>query len=159
MEDKSIEMNKQFKNQLDKTMEVYPEYKIDKETTYPTKLGILNGITKKLKELQATIQKKNLNLERNIKYQSSEIEKYKEIEKNLKNVTSIEDLDATSKQMLADSVSEYRQSTIVFWIYVILILMVTSDILKYKRYQRGMILLGLSVLLFMIYVVYKYFRG
>ena len=157
--DKSVEMNKQFKHQLDQTMEVYPEYKIDKDTTYPRKLGILNGITKKLKELQATIQIMNLNVERNIKYQSSEIEKYKEIEKNLKNVTSIEDLDATSKQMLADSVSEYRQSTIVFWIYVVLILMVTSDILKYKRYQRGMILLGLSVVLFMIYVVYKYFRG
>jgi len=159
IEIKSIALNKQFKNQLDKTMEVYAEYKIEKDTTYPTKLGILNGITKNLKEIQAIIHKKNSKLERSIKYQSSEIEKYKEIERNLKNITSIEDLDATSKQMLSDSVSEYSQSTIVFWIYVILILMVASDILKYKRYQRGMVLLGLSLVLFIVYIVHKYFRG
>jgi len=155
----SIELDKQFKKQLDKTIEVYPAYQIDKDTSYPTKLSILNGMTKNLTQIQTIINKKILILERNIKYQSTEIEKYKEIEKNLRNATSVDDLDATSQQMLSDSVSEYRQSTIVFWMKVILILIIISDIIKYKRSQQTMIILGLFVILLILYFVFKYFKG
>jgi hypothetical protein len=147
-----------FTSQLNDTIEVYPNYQIDKDTTYPTKLSILNGITKKINFLQSLIDKKNVNLERNISFQGAEIEKYKEIEKNLENVTSIKDLDATSKKMLSDSVEEYRNYTIEFWIKVIAILIVTSTIVRTKQYRQGLFLLGLSVALLFIYMMYKYFR-
>jgi len=151
-------LDEKFKLQLDKTMDDYPTYKINKNDQYPTELALLNGTTKKIKELQSKINIKNINLERSIKYEGSEIEKYKIIEKNLENMTSIEDLDATSKQMLADSVSEYRQYTIVFWIKVIFILAIVADLVRYKRKDRTFFIIGIFLLIYFIYVVYKYVK-
>jgi hypothetical protein len=151
-------LDEKFKLQLDKTMDDYPTYKINNNDTYPTELALLNGTTKKIKELQSKINIKNINLERSIKYEGSEIEKYKIIEKNLENMTSIEDLDATSKQMLADSVSEYRQYTIVFWIKVIFILAIVADLVRYKRNDRAFFIIGIFLLIYFIYVVYKYVK-
>jgi hypothetical protein len=151
-------LDKKFKVQLDKTMADYANYQIDRNDTYPSELSVLNGITKKLNELQAKINKQNVNLERSIKYQSSEIEKYKAIEKNLKNMTSIEDLDATSKQMLADSVSEYRQYTVIFWIKAIFILVILADLIIYKRTGRATLTIGLFTLIYFVYVLYKYVK-
>jgi hypothetical protein len=151
-------LDEKFKLQLDKTMDDYPSYKINNNDQYPTELALLNGTTKKIRELQSKINIKNINLERSIKYEGSEIEQYKIIEKNLENMTSIEDLDATSKQMLADSVSEYRQYTIVFWIKVIFILAIVADLVRYKRKDRSFVILGIFLLIYFIYVVYKYVK-
>lgn len=156
--EKQTFLNKKFNVQLDKTMSDYANYQIDRNDTYPSELSVLNGINKKLNELQTSINKKNVNLERSIKYQSSEIEKYKAIEKNLKNMTSIEDLDATSKQMLADSVNEYKQYTIIFWIKVIFILVIFSDLIIYKRTGRATLTIGLFTLIYFVYVIYKYVK-
>ena len=151
-------LDEQFLAQLDKTMDEYPPYNIGQNDAYPSDLSILNGITQQLTTLQTTINQANVNLERNIQYKSSEIEKYKTIEQNLKNVTSIDDLDATSKQMLADSVSEYRQYTIVFWIKFLFILVIVADLVRYKRMDRAIIILGLSLAMTIVYVVYKYLK-
>jgi hypothetical protein len=157
--EKQIFLDKKFKVQLDKTIEDYPYYKIDQNDQYPSELAGLNGTTNKIKELQSNINKKILNLERSIKQQSNEINNYKTIESNLKNMTSIEDLDATSKQMLADSVSEYRQYTIVFWIKVIFILVIIADLVRYKRMDRAIFIIGTFLALKIIYIIYKYVKN
>jgi hypothetical protein len=156
--EKQTFLDKKFKLQLDKTMDDYPNYQIGRNDTYPSELASMNGTTKKIQELQSVINKKNIFLERNIKIESSEIEKYKKIKKNLENMTSIEDLDATSKQMLADSISEYRQYTIVFWIKVIFILAIIADLVRYKRKDRAFFIVGIFTVIYFIYVVYKYVK-
>ena len=156
--EKQTFLDEKFKLQLDKTMNDYPNYQIDRNDTYPSELAAMNGTTKKLNELQISINKKNVDLERNIKYKSADIEKYKQIEKNLKNMTSIDDLDATSKQMLADSLSEYKQYTIVFWIKVIFILSIIADLVVYRRKERAIFMIGTFTVIYIVYVVYKYLK-
>ena len=151
-------LDEQFKTQLNETIKDYPYYKINQNDQYPSELAVLNGTTKKIKELQSNINKKISNLERSIKQQSNEINNYKTIESNLENMTTIEDLDATSKQMLADSVSEYRQYTIVFWIKVLFILAIVADLVRYKRNDRAFFIIGIFLLIYFIYVVYKYVK-
>ena len=123
---------------------------------YPTHVLLPQALV--YRSIWDQINKKNIDLERNIKYQGSEIEKYKTIEKNLQHMTSIEDLDATSKQMLADSVSEYRQYTIVFWIKVIFILVIVADLVRYRRKDRAIFMFGIFLAIKIIYIIYKYVK-
>jgi predicted RND superfamily exporter protein len=153
------DLHKNFLAQLDITMESYPAYKTNQSDTYSRNLSILNGITKSIQECQSNVNAKNQLMERQIKVEGENIATIKTMDKNLKNVNTVQDLDATSKQMLQDSVEEYNQARLLFWIKLAAILIIVADTLVYRRLGRGIVWAILSLLISFFYFMYKYFRS
>ena len=146
-----------YVDQLNKTMKEYPLFQIEKESNYPEELSKLNGITKDLDDLNALVNDKTVEVDRSIQQADVEIQKLKTIERNLSNYTSYEELDITSKQLLADAMKEYRQEKIVFFLKLF-ILIYLIYLLKQSWFQAKLVL-GLSVVLFVSVWLYFYFTS
>lgn len=149
------ELRKEYLAQLDKVMQAYPNYKADLPNDYDKQLSLLNGILKKTERLQSDIDEKIKVFERKIQFDDVEIEKLKKVNTNLQKYTSFEDLDATSKRMLADSIEEYNTKRLLFWIkFSIILIIVIKCVNDYETRELGMIT-GITVVLGCIYILYK----
>lgn len=153
------ELHNQFVAKLGVTMRAYPDYKIGTSDEYTKQLSLLNGITLTIKQLQAKIDTDITNLDRSIAINNADIDKLKLMEYNLNTVVNLHDLDATSKQMLDDSIREYSRSKLIFWIKCIVVCLLFIFMLVAKSYEDAGYTLVLSAIFMFIYIIYKYFRG
>jgi len=155
-------LHKDYVDQLNVTMKEYPSFKMEKETKYSEELSKLNGITKKLTDLETSVTTKTNELERSIEQKDVDIEKLKKIEGNLSNYTTYEELDITSQQLLADAMQEYTQEKMVFFIKAAVILYLLY--LLYQRIKVGSWLetqavIGGGVVLYIVSYLYLYFTN
>ena len=155
-------LHKDYVDQLNVTMKEYPSFKMEKETKYSEELSKLNGITKKLTDLETSVTTKTNELERRIEQKDVDIEKLKKIEGNLSNYTTYEELDITSQQLLADAMQEYTQEKMVFFIKAAVILYLLY--LLYQRIKVGSWLetqavIGGGVVLYIVSYLYLYFTN
>jgi len=155
-------LHKDYVDQLNVTMKEYPSFKMEKETKYSEELSKLNGITKKLTDLETSVTTKTNELERSIEQKDVDIEKLKKIEGNLSTYTTYEELDITSQQLLADAMQEYTQEKMVFFIKAAVILYLLY--LLYQRIQVGSWLetqavIGGGVVLYIVSYIYLYFTN
>jgi hypothetical protein len=132
---KKYKLHQLYLQQLDKTMKQYPAYKVGEENTYTKELSLLNGISKQIGELNQTIQEKLTSTSRTIQHSDTIIRQIKQIETNLTNYTSMDDLDMTSKQMLADAQQEYQDQKIFFFIKCAVALLIVVQLISTKKYS------------------------
>lgn len=153
------QLHKEYIEQLDKMLQEYPAYKTSQSNTYATQLSLLNGISKKIKaltdELLETVEK----IERTISIGNDEIKVLEKVKYNLKQYTSFEDLDATSKQLLADSVSSYTNDRILFYLKLCVVLFIVVDIIKEKKALYSIIIILSTIVLSCLWLLYKYFTS
>lgn len=140
---KKYKLHQLYLQQLDKTMKQYPPYKVGETNTYTTELSLLNGISKQIGELHKTIQTNLDRKTRTIQQSDTVIRQIKKIETNLTNFTSMDELDVTSKQMLADSQQEYNDKKKLFFIKLAVFILIVS----YLIYRQNYIVLGVCILL------------
>ena len=155
-------LHRSYITQLNKTMKEYPSYKMDVPNTYSDQLSLLNGITKKLKDLQALVREKTSTSDRFIQQGDVNIRKLKQVERNLSNYTSYEELDITSQQLLADAMQEYTQEKIVFYIKAVVVLCIVYILYKRIKYQSWIETYGVvggTIVLFVIVSLYRSFTS
>lgn len=152
--DRKNKLAQEYVTQLDKVIKEYPPYKAEVENDYNQQLSILNGISKQLGILQNDIKENTRRLERNVDSGDLEIQKYKNVERNLQQFTSVENLDATSRQMLADHVSKYNRQKLLFWIKLGIIAFLLVDSIHDKNYDRVKLLVGMTLVFGLIHSIY-----
>jgi len=155
-------LHQAYISQLNKTMKEYPSYKMETDNKYQEQLSLLNGISKKIKELRSSVREKTSIANRNIEEGDVELRKLKKVERNLSNYTSYEELDITSQQLLADAMQEYTQEKIVFYVKAIVILFLFYLLyqrIKYGSWIETMATVGGAILLFLIVSLYRYFTS
>jgi hypothetical protein len=156
-DDKKNVLNKEYVNQLDKTIQTYPAYKAEISDDYVKQVSLLNGITKKIKSLQTEIDGKVSLFQRKVDTGDVEIQKLKTVKHNLQEYTSFELLDVTSKRMLSDSILLYNRQRVLFWIKIGFILLIVVDSIHEDKEEwlikSCMIAFVLS--LFWLYLFYK----
>jgi len=127
-------LHQRYIEQLDKTMDQYPPYKVGEPNSYTRELSLLNGITKDISDLQTTIVEKTKSMSRVIQSSDTAINQIKQIEKNLLNYTGMDDLDITSKQMLEDSKEEYSEYRIIFFVKLAVAILILINLVYIKKY-------------------------
>ena len=150
-------LHQSYVTQLNKTMKEYPSYKMETDNKYQEQLSLLNGISKKIKDLRTLIREKTSIANQNIQEGDVELRKLKKVERNLSNYTSYEELDITSQQLLADAMQEYTQEKIVFYVKAIVILFLFYLLyqrIKYGSWIETMATVGGAILLFLIVLLY-----
>ena len=147
-------LHQSYLSQLDKTMKEYPAHQMDEPSKYPDQLSILNGITQKIKDLVSLVKEKTSTADRFIQRGDVDIRKLKTVERNLSNYTSYEELDITSKQLLADAIQEYTQEKMVFYIKAVVVLFIFYQMYKGK-WQITAGIVGLTLVLFFIISIYR----
>jgi inorganic triphosphatase YgiF len=155
-------LHQSYVNQLNKTMKEYPSYKMETDNKYPEQLSLLNGISKKIKDLRSLVREKTKTVNGYIQEGDAELNKLKKVERNLSNYTSYEELDITSQQLLADAMQEYTQEKMVFFIKAAVILYLLY--LLYQRIKVGSWLetqavIGGGIVLYIITYIYLYFTN
>jgi len=153
--DRKNALNKEYIAQLDKTIQSYPAYKSDTPNDYMKQLSLLNGITKKINKVQTELTGKINLFERNVSMGDVDIKKLKIVEENLQKYTSFDNLDATSKKMLADSISQYNRQRLLFWIKMGIIVLIVIDAIKTRNTKPMLIVGGATIVLSIIYIYYK----
>jgi hypothetical protein len=131
---KKYKLHQLYVEQLDKTMKQYPPYKVGEKNTYTRELSLLNGISKQIDELHQSIKNKMTSMSRMIQGSDAAIGQIKKIETNLTNYTSREQLDVTSRQMLADAEEEYNDQKILFFIKLAVFILIVLSFIKQKSY-------------------------
>ena len=131
---KKYKLHQLYLQQLDKTMKQYPAYKVGEKNTYTRDLSLLNGISKQIDELHQAIQEKLSSMSRMIQRSDTVIEQIKKIETNLTNYTTMDELDVTSRQMLADAQQEYNDKKILFFIKFALSLVIFIYLISKQKY-------------------------
>ena len=145
-----------FSKQLVKTFDQYANHVAGLPNDYATQLTKLNSITTQTTQLQTDVDQGIINLKRTIDQTNEDIENYKTQNKNLESTTSPEDLDATSKRMLDDSIYEYNNKRILFWIKLTVILLIIIDCVYIDNVpQQLFIIIGATMILSIIYFAYK----
>jgi hypothetical protein len=147
-------LHQSYLSQLDKTMKEYPAHQMDEPSKYPEQLSILNGITQKIKNLISLVKEKTTTADRFIQRSDVDIRKLKTVERNLSNYTSYEELDVTSKQLLADAIQEYTQEKMIFYIKAVVVLFIFYQLYKTK-WKNSVGILVLTLLFFFIITTYK----
>jgi len=155
-------LHQAYVTQLNKTMKEYPSYRMEMDNKYTEQLSLLNGITKKIKDLQILIKEKISTANRHIQKGDVEIKKLKKVERNLSNYTTYEELDITSQQLLEDAMQEYTQEKIIFYIKAVVVLL-----LFYVLYQRikigswieTILTITITIILFLSVSLYRYFTS
>lgn len=146
---KKYKLHQLYVQQLDKTMKQYPPYKVGEKNTYTRDLSLLNGISKQINELHQSIQNKMTSMSRMIQGSDSAILQIKKIETNLYNFTTMERLDVTSRQMLADAEEEYNDQKTLFFIKLAVFILITISFIKQKSYLLWMaFIIGSLILAF-----------
>ena len=149
-------LHKEYVNQLDKTIKTYPAYKAEISDDYVKQVSLLNGITKKIKNLQNEIDGKVSLFQRKVTTGDVEIQKLKTVKHNLQEYTSFELLDVTSKQMLSDSILLYNRQRVLFWIKIGFILLIVIDSIKdHKEWIIKSCMIAFVLSLFRLYLFYK----
>jgi hypothetical protein len=155
-------LHKSYVDQLNVTMKEYPSFQMEQETKYPDELSKLNGITKQITDLDTIVGERTLVLERTIEQKDKDIENLKKIESNLSTYTSYEALDITSQQLLSDSLQEYTQEKIVFFIkgaVILYLLYLLYQRIKVGSWLETQAVIGGGILLYIITYVYLYFTN
>lgn len=146
---KKYKLHQLYVQQLDKTMKQYPPYKVGEKNTYTRDISLLNGISKQINELHQSIQNKMTSMSRMIQGSDAAILQIKKIETNLYNFTTMERLDVTSRQMLADAEEEYNDQKILFFIKLAVFILITISFIKQQSYLLWMaFILGSLILAF-----------
>jgi hypothetical protein len=153
--DRKNALHKEYITQLDKTMNSYPAYKAETPNDYMKQLSLLNGITKKITRVQSELTGKINLFERNVSMGDVDIKKLKTVEENLQKYTSFDNLDATSKKMLADSISQYNRQRLLFWIKLGIISLIVVDAIKTRDTKNMLIVCGATTILSIGYIYYK----
>jgi hypothetical protein len=145
-----------FNTQLDKTFNEYPNYKAGLPNDYDAQLTKLNVITTQANNLQTEVEQAVTTLNRDIEDGSEKIKNYQKQNNNLRQSTSPQDLDATSKRMLDDSINEYNNKRLLFWIKLSVILLIVVDCVYIDKVpEKLLIILGATFILCIIYFAYK----
>jgi hypothetical protein len=154
-------LQREYFVQLDKTIKEYPSYKADLDNDYNRQLSLLNGISKQLDQLQTEVKEHTRRLEGRIELGDLEIQKLKRVESNLKQFTSMENLDATSKQMLTDHVTNYNRQQLLFWIKLGVVAFIAVDCLNDGKYTQLGIMVVMTLVGGFLYFLYMryYSRG
>jgi hypothetical protein len=151
---KKYKLNQLYLQQLDKTMKEYPAYKVGETNTYTRELSILNGISKQIEELTNSIKENMKSMSRVIQRSDNVIRQIKQIESNLINYTSMDELDVTSRQMLLDSQQEYNDKKILFFIKAFVVIIIIIFLISNNKY---IILGGCIVLTFILSFIINMF--
>lgn len=155
-------LHQSYVNQLNKTMKEYPSYKMETKNKYQEQLSLLNGISKKIKDLRSLVREKTSIANQNIQEGDVELRKLKKVERNLSNYTSYEELDITSQQLLSDAMQEYTQEKIVFYVKAIVIFFLFYLLyqrIKYGSWMETMATVGGAIVLFIVVSLYRYFTS
>jgi hypothetical protein len=155
-------LHQEYVEQLNVTMKEYPSFQMEQETKYPEELSKLNGITKKLTDLETSVVTKTNEVERSIAQKDVDIQKLKKIEGNLSSYTSYEALDITSQQLLADAMQEYTQEKIVFFIkgaVILYLLYLLYQRIKVGSWLETQAVIGGGIVLYIITYIYLYFTN
>ena len=148
-------LQREYLARLDKVVKAYPAYKAEVSNDYMNELSILNGITKELGTLQSEIKDKTLRFERSVDMGDMDIKKLKQVESNLQKVTSLEDLDLTSKRMLQDITTEYNNQKLLFWLKLGVVAFILVDTIHNKEYKRAGLVVGVTLVLTLLYSLYS----
>jgi len=155
-------LHQAYVTQLNKTMKEYPSYRMEMDNKYTEQLSLLNGITKKIKDLQILIKEKISTANRHIQKGDVEIKKLKKVERNLSNYTTYEELDITSQQLLEDAMQEYTQEKIIFYIKAVVVLLlfyVLYQRIKIGSWTETILTITITILLFLSVSLYRYFTS
>jgi hypothetical protein len=155
-------LHQAYVSQLNKTMKEYPSYKMETDNQYQEQLSLLNGISKKIKDLRTLVREKTTTANGYIQEGDAELKKLKKVERNLSNYTSYEKLDITSQQLLADAMQEYTQEKIVFYIKAIVIfflLYLLYQRIKYGSWIETIATVAGAIVLFLVISLYRYFTS
>jgi len=140
--------------QLNKTMAEYPSYKLNDTSTYADELSILDGFTSDIDELIETVRQHTINANNVIEQGDIDLQNLKNVESNLNEYTTYEELDITSKQLLSDATQDYAKHKIIFYIKGMLILILLYKLIGSGRFQH---VLALTIVLYCIVNLYLYF--
>jgi hypothetical protein len=155
-------LHQSYVTQLNKTMKEYPSYKMETDNKYQEQLSLLNGISKKIKDLRSLVREKTSIANQNIQEGDVEIRKLKKVERNLSNYTSYEKLDITSQQLLSDAMQEYTQEKIVFYVKAIVLFFLFYLLyqrIKYGSWIETMATVGGAIVLFIVVSLYRHFTS
>ena len=153
--ERKTKLQQEYVVQLDDTIKEYPAYKANLDNDYNHQLSVLNGISKQLELLQTDVKVHTRRLERKIEIGDLEIQKYKTVERNLQQFTSVENLDATSKQMLADHVTKYNRQQLLFWIKLGVVAFIIADCIHEKKKTFAGILAVMTLVFGFFYFLYQ----
>jgi hypothetical protein len=135
---------------------------METDNQYQEQLSLLNGISKKIKDLRTLVREKTTTANGYIQEGDAELKKLKKVERNLSNYTSYEKLDITSQQLLADAMQEYTQEKIVFYIKAIVIfflLYLLYQRIKYGSWIETIATVAGAIVLFLVISLYRYFTS
>ena len=157
-----LKQDKLYYTQLDSVIQSYPTSKLsDTDTVYTTQLSALNGISKTIKNLDASIHDKVLQNTRKLQQSDTEISNLKQMYSNLdKNDGDMEKLDLTSRRLLNDYVNIYATNRLVLWIKVIIVgflsYILFSDALKHPELRIYILLWGICIILLFVISYFRY---
>ena len=157
-----LKQDKLYYTQLDSVIQTYPTSKLsDTDTVYTTQLSALNGISKTIKNLDASLHDKVLQNTRKMQQSETEITNLKQMYSNLdKNDGDMEKLDLTSRRLLTDYVNIYSTNRLVLWIKVIIVgflsYILFSDAMKYPELRIYILLWGICIILLFVISYFRY---
>lgn len=136
--DKLLKQDKLYYTFLNDLIQYYPINKtqdtVITNNTYAIKLSSINGVSKQIQQIFQMIQEK-INIYNNkIKQEEREISNLKKIKNNLITYNgNIEDLDITSKKLLADYLNDYNVQRMMFWIKLIIVLFLLYQLFSSEK--------------------------
>jgi hypothetical protein len=157
-------LNKEYVDKLVKVISFYPTYKLSESipvaSEYSIKLSELNGVDKQLKMLNEHIRTNIKQVGTSLSSTDAEIHDLKQVLDNLKHYSSFDELDASSKQMLMDYSTVYKDQRTLFWMKTITIgIIIYLLIIKEKKYVYMLYLIIGVGLLYMVIGLYRYFKS
>jgi hypothetical protein len=153
--------DKLYYAQLKEVIQLYPSYKINEsDTVYTSKLGVLNGHSKNIQSINASIDDSIKRYENALQESDREIKNLKQMSSNLdKSNGNVEELDLTSQRLLNDYINIYAIQRWMLWIKVMVVgflsYMLFSDAMKHHELIIYIIMWGVCIIL--LYVI-SYFR-
>jgi hypothetical protein len=149
-------LHNKYVEQLDKTMAEYPSYKLDETSKYSEELSTLNGITAEIDTLISTVSDRTRTANNIIEQGDDDLQQLKNVESNLSNYTSYEELDITSKQLLSDATQDYAKYKLIFYIKGTLVLLLLYKLIKTSKLKY---VIALTIVLYCIVNIYLYFTN
>uniref|UniRef100_A0A6C0B909 Uncharacterized protein n=1 Tax=viral metagenome TaxID=1070528 RepID=A0A6C0B909_9ZZZZ len=152
--------DKLYYMQLSEVIQAYPFYKMnDKDSSYTSKLSILNGHSKNIQSLQLSIEDKIKRFESYLQQSNKEIKNLKQMSSNLEKNGDIEELDLTSQRLLNDYINIYATQRWMLWIKVMIVAFLSyvlfSDAMNHPELRIYILLWAICIIL--LYVI-SYFR-
>ena len=160
-----MKQDRDYYTELDKLILFYPVYKMNNtptnQTAYTKQLATINGITQNIKTITSSIKDKIETFNRSLKNANDDIDKYTQMYDNLKKYDGdYNQLDMTSKRLLADYINIYSTQRIMIWIKGIILLYLVyrliSAAVKYKQIWIYVLfwIIGVMILMILSYLYY-----